>query len=505
MRGLLCSCLVMLTLLLTAHGIAMAQRVWEVPGDAAGIQAAVDSSSAGDEVLVTQTFTENNKVTVNKAVTITRDDGVTVTIAAGSSDTYALSITADGAVVEKLTLKAGSNPYGIVQMFDDSELRDCVLEDNGNIFTVGAADVFAGSKLQNCTFNMTSGQGRVVRICGSTSSERTEILNNTLNITLTSSGTLSEGIFADGSFPEVTYSIITGNTITFSGALASDGVGILLDEEANNTDVTNNTIVNGGDGIEVAATGATVVTDNVVHNVTRGIRMIQGSGFTVSNNTVVHDACTSGTDGIRIESLVSSNASDFHNNLIENTAYGINFVLTGTPPANWDFDHNAYWTDGGGCGAGTNKTLTSTQLATDKEPIFCGCRESTVQAWTHRIDSEVAKGNNGWEERIGAFGVECAWDTLLYNATLLGGESALVLEDVIVPSGKTLTLGAGSSLIFDPDDDSSQGLSGYQGLNELTVSGNLDVNGTSGNLVQFVSSAASDEGDSIGKPPPLAA
>jgi len=52
----------------------------------------------------------------------------------------------------------------------------------------------------------------------------------------------------------------------------------------------------------------------------------------------------------------------------------INYVSFSDPPANWDFHHNAYWTDSGGCGAGANKSFSSTELATDKEPIFCGCR-----------------------------------------------------------------------------------------------------------------------------------
>jgi hypothetical protein len=77
---------------------------------------------------------------------------------------------------------------------------------------------------------------------------------------------------------------------------------------------------------------------------------------------------------------------------------------------------------------------------------------------------------------IGAFDVECAWGDLAYDATLPTGTSALVLEDLRVPSGKTLKMRPGSTLRFDPFDNSLSG-TGVAWMQELVIAGTLRVLG----------------------------
>lgn len=133
-----------------------------------------------------------------------------------------------------------------------------------------------------------------------------------------------------------------------------------------------------------------------------------------------------------------------------------------------------------GCTVGSNNT-------TD-DPLFCGSKEGTSE-YTLRMDSPAIAENNSWDEDIGPFGVECAFGTLARDTEVAAGKEVLVLEDVTVPSGKTLTIGENVIFSFDEDDNSSSGQDDEE--NELIVSGTLDVNGTNGNEVEFVSAETS--------------
>ena len=465
--------------------------VIDVPNDWLTIKLAESVASTGDSILVTEDHLEDEKVTIDVPdLSLQLNPGVTVMLTADGTDNVALNITADGVLVDgdgRFTIRAGTSPTGIAIINGESEIRNCTLEDDGNSFTAGGVDLFAGAVLSDCTVTLTSGQGRAVRICDSDATDQAVVEGSTLNVTLSGGGTLKEGVYVDSG----TNAVIDGNEIVFSG---SNGKGIVVTDHA--AEVTNNVIRGtGARGIETTANNMTI-RGNQIENFTFGIHMLIGTDQTLEHNTIALTSCSGGSYGIWLGGSYGSTL-DLANNLIVNAGTGI--LFNQSVKVGWTITHNAYWTDSGACGTGSDESLTSTELNTSLEPIFCDERESTVRKYSHRIDSNVAPGNNPWNEVVGALGVECAWDTLQSSSTLLAGEYAIVLEDVIVPSGMTLTMGANSALEFDGNDQSNRGQQFYTSLNELLVDGELQVSGSGGNPARFVSSQASpSEGDWYG-------
>jgi hypothetical protein len=131
---------------------------------------------------------------------------------------------------------------------------------------------------------------------------------------------------------------------------------------------------------------------------------------------------------------------------------------------------------------------TNNLLATD--PLFCESRESLVGEYSLRIDSPAIATNNAWGKPVGkTSGVECAWGTLARDATVASGSTITVLEDLIVPTGKVLTVNSGVTFKADDDDNSSSGTSAAE--NEIRVSGKMIVAGTNGSKAHFKSTAGS--------------
>jgi hypothetical protein len=122
------------------------------------------------------------------------------------------------------------------------------------------------------------------------------------------------------------------------------------------------------------------------------------------------------------------------------------------------------------------------------DPLFCATREATVSEYTTRIDTPTLPGQNPWGLAIGwTGGVQCAWGTIARTTSVANNTDVTVLEDVLVPTGKSLTLGQGVDLRFDHYDNSNTGSLGSTGLNELRITGGtLQVNGVNGNKVRFV-------------------
>lgn len=450
----------------------------EIPSNYSEPQAAITAATDGvDNIVITQAGTYDGFV-LDKDVPITNTSGGVVVIDAGNnSDAFAVRITDPDGSIDGLKLRARSGGTGILDLGAGSA-SNCVLEDNGYALSNDGAVKISTGSLTNSTIDVTSGQGRAVAI----SSASAYVYNNTINVTLTSANTRKEGIYCSGANSDV-----YANTITFSGADKANGIGIEMPNGSSGADIRDNVINEGDFGIHVSiSSGSATVEDNVVYNADSGIYLGQGSNHVVRGNTVARATCSSGSYGIEVSTLLSTTLSTFENNLLVNVGTGMFFGQA--VAANWTIDHNIFYSeDSPTCGTDSNKSLTATELST-KAVIFCDGREGTGD-FTHRIDSPASTGNNGWSEQVGAFGVECAWDTLAYDATVPNNSNITVLEDVTVLSGKTLTIGNNATFSFDEDDNSEEGSDTDE--NELTVAGTLDINGTSGNEVEFISSASS--------------
>ena len=441
-------------------------------------QLAINAAGANDRVVINQAG-PYQPFTLNKAIIVTKSDNLSVSdvsIVAGISDAYAVEITADGARVEGLTLIAGSNPTGIVNVSSKSEVKNCILQDNGYNPSNYAVYMTAGAKLRGCTVTMTNGDPAAVRVLSSNATYPDSVLDNTFYLTVTSvgSGETAINVGSGG------YVVLSGNKILFTsqGGYVAEGIHAVSDycRMANNTiNGASKAIYNDGDHATIAT--------NVLTGSTYGVYVVTSNYLDINHNTVVRPSCSASTYGIWVDGTPSMTYS-IQNNLVENFATGFNFgrSVEGT----WTINHNTFWSDSGGCGTGSNQSLTSTQLKTNLEPLFCAAHESPVGEYTQRIDSGTAPGNNGWGDLVGVFDVECAWGTLAINTTVPENVEALVLEDLTVPNNKTLALQPGATLKFDDDDNSGGGTFN----NELIVTGMLTISGNSGNHAKLQSSLA---------------
>jgi hypothetical protein len=318
------------------------------------------------------------------------------------------------------------------------------------------------------------------------------VAGNAISVALESSGGLKEGIWVNGSDATV-----RRNKVVFSGSDSTAGIGILVESAGSSALLEYNEISTGGKGILINTPGGGSVQAkyNLIDDCITGIEITNGSDQTLTNNTVGRSTCISGSVGILFGTTFVDNApSDFTRNLVANTETG--FQLNRSSPSGyWYFADNAYWDDSQSCGSPADYpyALSVSELRGSSDPHFCAGRSETGK-YSYRIDSDMNIANPGspLTVLVGALGVECACDTLEQDTVVptAGGATAItVLEDVFVPSGKTLTIGGNVSFLFDDEDESNSGADGN--LDELIVEGELDVQGASGSRSSFRSQAGS--------------
>lgn len=457
----------------TVASIAQATTYY-IPAAGEVIDDVITQTTTGDVISVTGVLTYA-PFTVNKAITVRNDTGTTLSI----TGTTGLAVSMAGgttAIVEGFRFVGGTGSAIATGL--NGEFKNCTFVDNGNGYSAGAVQLSGSAKLTDCTITMTAtSYPRAVVLSGAGS--------KLVNCVIT-----TPYVSANGDLPVVEMTAaaeVSGCTITLSDstsaavAIAAGGAGSV---------VLNNTLKATFDGI-VASSGVSSVTGNVVQIRASGtgIQAASSGSTVIEKNTILSPACDS---GIGILMLGTTATQQVKNNLFVNLDYGIYFNSGSTSAT---INHNIWWA---ACGVGSNLTLTSTQLA-NKEPLFCGARESSVQKYTQRIDSEAANGNNGWNELVGAKDVECAWGGLARSTTVPSNTVVTVLEDVGIGSSRTLFLNPGVQFKFDGHDESGSGA--HPTKNELNVAttGKLEALGSSGNKIKFISGDATPaEGDWYG-------
>ena len=448
-----------------------------VPNIYGTIQAAINAAQpeSADRVVITDDSNPFVPFVLDKSVSVLPNPGVAPVIS-GAGSPYAAQVTTSGAQIIGLTLQGGDSA---VVRLSAGELTDCTLNDLGASFSRGLARLQGPVTLSNCVFNLTS-----------TSSCRAVDVYNASGGSVEVSGctfTSGRGSAGGGEFliwvrAGSSGGVVRDNLIQFTDP-ANVGTAIVLNGGAL---VEDNEIRDPATGIVCAVGGLTVQRNIVDFTGSSGIEL-NGPGDVVQYNTVFRATGGAGSAGFRL--TASPGTHDLANNLIAGPDYGL-YYNGGTTDAS--VTHNIC----SGVATPSNRSFGADQLAT-KECLFCEARESTVEEFTQRIDSQAAPGNNGWDETVGARGVECAWGSLARSTTVPAGTQVTVLEDLTVPSGKSLTLGAGAALRFDDTDDSAGGNDSEK--NELIVSGSLTTSGSSQYPVRLVSSRATPaEGDWYG-------
>ncbi|NNF08147.1 MAG: T9SS type A sorting domain-containing protein [Candidatus Eisenbacteria bacterium] len=292
--------------------------------------------------------------------------------------------------------------------------------------------------------------------------------------------TFEKGILMEGNDLLVEDCSITGDYASVPQAgVVVEGTGLTVRGvtfDGNNYGIIGNSLISQGcSPCCFLLVDDLTVEDCVFKDVTSAIRLGcprfgggQGGSGTIRNS--VFDNCS-----VVLWDTYDEANTTFENNIVVNCTDVFPDECPGT------FQYNVF-------NGNTDDSCTLGSNNSSDDPLFCGSQEGTSE-YTLRMDSPAVAGNNTWSEDIGPFGVECAFGTLARDTEVAEGVEVLVLEDVTVPSGKTLTIGSNAKFSFDEDDDSSGGNDTSE--NELIISGTLDVNGTSGNEVEFISAVTS--------------
>ncbi len=190
---------------------------------------------------------------------------------------------------------------------------------------------------------------------------------------------------------------------------------------------------------------------------------------------------------------------------VDNADYGIYYTLPTVTHCIVTRAHTSgFYRPGGGTSVvdcityandGTNYYPASATSYVE-DPLFC---DASNREFTLRVDSRGNPENadNPNSEQIGAFPVACMYGTLVRDADYEEGGTLDFPGDLTVPSGKTLTLGAATTVKAGPGDSEAGGADTT--LTELVVDGTLDVTGTSADGVTFDSGASPrGEGDWYG-------
>jgi uncharacterized protein (AIM24 family) len=452
---------------------------WTIPQTRIQIKPILDSLAAsGDTITVLEADDETElqeAFTVSYPVVIRNLTGQTITIEATTGYAVNNGVVVGSVLIEGFRIVGGTGPAAIYSA--SGEIRNCTIEDGGNDYTDGVVILDNASKLVSSTVTLTSTDSpRAIYLEGPSA----ELTNCTITTTYVSGSGALPVVNSFGSD-----NLIQGNSITISDSTSQ---AYAIDVSGGGAEVIGNSIVASLDGILTLA-GVEGITDNFirVRGIGTGISVSATGSAVIARNTIYSAPCDQ-AQGVWISN--GSATLTIENNLFVNMDYGI-FSNTGTSSAT--INHNIYW---GSCASGSNLSLTSTQMA-NKEPVFCNSREGIVGQYSLKIDCEVARGNNGWYEQVGAYDAECAWGSLARSTTIAEFSTITVLEDVTVPSGKTLQVDSGSIVTFDEDDNGESGSSSTK--NELILNGGFTVNGTSGDRVQFLSSKATPaEGDWYG-------
>ncbi len=449
-------------LLALASWTSIAQAVDRLVPDAfLQIQAAVDSSTSGyDRVVVTAvSYSPSgvyNPFVLDKDVPIVNSSGGEIVVDAADTASYAAQVLDANAYIEGLTLQGGTS--GVLYV-NGCSATNCVVKDQGVSYFGGVVQLSAGASFSGSTVQATSGEGEAVLIF-STSGSGTSVSNNDIEVYL-SNPQRTAAIDMLPALNQGDRARATGNHIVFTGS--KQGVGITVGTGDLNI-ISGNTVDGAAVGVELkGVVEQAFVEYNTISGANDGVLVDQYATGTIRYNTVAlasPDACGGTvTHGV----LLDADYIDVYNNFLYNMEVGV-----GCSGRTAYLSHNIYWSDNV-CGSRADCSVTDSEISVI-EPILCADREGTG-AYTQRIDSDAAPGNNPWGELVGSVGCGCAWGTLTRSSTVTYGEQPVVVEDVTVPEGRTLTLEGGATLKFDPDDESEGGES--RTLTELLIDGTL--------------------------------
>jgi len=414
-------------LLLTQYSLS---KVWEVPGECPTIQAALDTCSTGDTILVSAgIYNEYLFWPSTQSICLMSDLGAVETIIDAGETYRVLSIETgvdSTTIIKGFTIRGGWYPGAGIYILDSSPIitNNIITENNGDI-RIGGGILCEGNSspqiIENtitgnrcagkCGMGIGGGIGciqsssPVIRnniisfnyqgaICCWESSPT--IINNTISANTANYG---GGIFCQNSSPIITGNSIINNVSEYGGGIYCEDSSPIISENV----IDNNTSeVGGGGGIRCINSSPTIDGNFISWNTAGwagGIACYNNSSPNIINNYIVGNTATNEGGGIEcwnnssptIDScVIASNTGDGiscdsasnpvinWNNIFDNTGYGIR-NLDATVIVNAE---NNWWGDAsgpGGIGVGLGDEVslyvdyepweTKIVLEVDEEPI----------------------------------------------------------------------------------------------------------------------------------------
>ncbi len=511
-------------------------------------------AASGDTILVSDADAFHpdsayaDAFTVKSGVRVVAKSGQTPIIDGGSLRATAVAFApgaSSGTILQGFTIRGGTDTVVVVR--GSGTIRDCTIGDiSSTIPPYGSAGIHieGDGSVKHCTISMTKHVNAGIRALG-------PILVDSCTVETNSTGgpAVAVALVESDGAPLLQASSVSGpgaglrEAVTGEGTVSLDNVNIGLTGGSGVTGIQHsdggltlsNCVIDLPDGTGILCGWQSVATTLAMFDCTIDVDYGTGidceAGSVAGFNTVVtiHEADTYNT-GIQVATSSGPNVSTVKGVLVRGlTHYGAgvdvfddgavieNVTVDGFELGFYDSNHGSVKNTVQNCiasnygnvgfdyvtaayciadGSGSTAYGDCVTDATDKteDPLYC---DASGGAFTLRVDSYGNPHNNGSGEEIGAYPVACMYGTLVRDADYEEGGTLDFPGDLTVPSGKTLTLGAATTVKAGPGDSQDGGADTT--LTELVVDGTLDVTGTSADGVTFDSGASPrGEGDWYG-------
>ena len=467
MRGIT-ACAILVPLAVASLASVAQGTLRPVPDPYPEIDAAMSAATSGsDTVTVSDVALDHGgrylPFLLNKSVPVINTSGQEIVIDAADTASYAVGITASGARVEGFTIRGGDD-YGVYMT--GGRLQDCTVELGSGSFNHG---VYAGG---TCTIDHCS-------------------------VDIQDASTSYTGIRQESGSPTITHTTVD---VAQGTGISVGNLGSSTEGELSDCEVT----VGKGIGMS-AASGTLTIQDNVITltdaNADNNVGLALGA-YGDELTTTVQDCLIKGVqDGVGVG--LTDDTPVLQRVTIDGFRIGVQDWYPTIKNEVWQCIASNQYVNGAGfynvktyfCIADSSSGLpyyfTSDSLSVTEDPLYC---DRSNGEYTLRVDSYGNPENNDSGGRIGAFGVACMYGTLARDSEYAGNGSLAFPGDLIIPVGRGLTLGAGTTVNVAANSDRESGGT-LSTDTEMLVNGTLTLNGASGSEITFQSDATSPDDD----------